>query len=167
MHYLREISAGKRHTPPTEDDTRGSARTKEGAATIGARGANPVRAIARAPDLPLFQRHPPKPSKEGNPVTFQANCPSQRGYKTRQAFVFKTTKAGSIRATRHDKDCIRITTTALGGADTVTKRLQRRGAQSGQLPNWRASPVPRRGPTGQMNAKPAAVPQRVTLSFPS
>ena len=102
-----------------------------------------------------------------HPVTFQANCPSLRGYKIRRAFVFKTTIAGSIRATRHDKDCIRSTTTALGGADTVTKRLQRRRAQSGQLPNWRASPVPRRGPTGQMNAKPSAVPQRVTLSFPS
>ena len=166
MLYPQEISAGNRHTSPFEDDTRGSVRTKEGAATIGARGANPVRAIARAPDLPLFQRHPPKLSKEGNPVTFQANCPSQRGYKTRQANFLKTKIAGSIRATRHDNDCIRITTTAHGGADTVTKRLQRRGAQVGQLPYWRASPVPHRGPTGQMNAKPAAVPQRVTLSFP-
>ena len=59
MHYPREIPAGIRQTSPYEDDTRGSVRTKEGAATIGARGANPVRAIARAPDLPLFQRHPP------------------------------------------------------------------------------------------------------------
>ena len=80
MHYPLEISAGNRHTTPYEDDTRGSVRTKEGAATIGARRANAVRAIARAPDLPLFQRHPPKLSKEGNHVNFQANCPSQRGY---------------------------------------------------------------------------------------
>ena len=166
MHFTQEIPAGSRHTSPCEDDTRGSVRTKEGAATIGARGANPVRAIARAPDLPLFQRHPPKLSKEGDPVTFQANCPSQRGYRTRRANFLKTTIAGSIRATLHDFNRIRITSTALEGADTVTKRLQRRGAQVGQLPYWRASPVPHRGPTGQLNAKPAAVPQRETLSFP-